>query len=56
MVDLSRIRTWIVGREGEHADHLTTTTAQATFLTKVALTPCDFWVLMRKVTKNCSGY
>ena len=28
IVDLSGIRTWIVGVEGEHADHLTTTTAQ----------------------------
>ena len=27
-VDVSGIRTWIVGVEGEQADHLTTTTAQ----------------------------
>ena len=26
-VGFSGIRTWIVGKEGEHADHLTTTTA-----------------------------
>ena len=26
-VSVSRIRTWIVGVDGEHADHLTTTTA-----------------------------
>ena len=28
-VGVSGIRTWIVGVEGEHADHLTTTNAQS---------------------------
>ena len=31
IVDLSGIRTRIVGVEDEHADHLTTTTAQQTY-------------------------
>ena len=30
-LDVSRIRTWIDGVEGEHADHLITTTALSTF-------------------------
>ena len=32
IVDLSRIRIWIVGVEGEHADHLTTTSAPKAYV------------------------
>ena len=38
IVDLSGIRTRIVGVEDEHADHLTTPTANGTF--KVSLSLC----------------
>ena len=37
-MDFRKIRIWIVGLEGEHADHLTTTSAQfTTFLRYVCM-------------------
>ena len=42
IVDLSGIRTRIVGVEGEHADHLTTTTAQV----RALLIEIYYWSLV----------
>ena len=49
IVDFSGIRTQIVGEEGEHADHLTTTRAQASWIVSVI---CLFWCWCWNLNNN----